>query len=133
MRYCADTWYILKLFERDEKSIKIFDEIRFEKSEMIIPILVVSESLKKLLQRGISEKILDSFFETMDRSERIEIIFFDKLIAKEGAKISLSYSIPLIDSLIIATSKLTDCNLVLTDDGHFKKLEMGKLIKTKSW
>lgn len=133
MKYCSDTWFILKLFEKDSKSMDFFGEIASGKNILIVPVIVFSESFKKLMQRGISEKLIDSFFESVDASERMEIIFIDKLIAKEAAKVSMTYSVPLIDALIASTAKLTDCDFVLTDDEHFKTLERKKYIKTKSW
>jgi len=133
MKYCADTWYVLNLFSKEENSIRIFNDIRLGKDFLILPVIVISESYKKLLQHGISEKLIDSFFESIDVSDKIEIVFIDNVIAKECAKVSLSYSIPLIDSIIAATARLTDCNFLLSDDKHLKLLHRKRYVKVKSW
>lgn len=133
MRYCADTWYILRLFGKDEEALKILDNTKYGKDVLVIPVIVVSESVKKLLQRGIPERLLDDFFASMDISDKIEVIFLDEAIAKEAAKISIRYSMPLVDSLIAATARLTKCHMLLTDDRHFRALGKKRYLKVKSW
>jgi len=133
MKFCADTWYILKLFGRDEKALEIIKNVKFGKDELIIPIIVVSESFKKLFQQGISEYMIDSFFNALEASEKISIIPFDKEISKEAAKLSVSKNIPLTDSLIVATGKLSECDFILSNDSHFKVLQKTKYIKLKFW
>ncbi len=51
MKYCADTWFILNLFEKDIKSVNILQEIKYGKANLVIPIAVYAESVKKLLQK----------------------------------------------------------------------------------
>jgi predicted nucleic acid-binding protein len=61
------------------------------------------------------------------------VIALDEAIAKEAAKISVSYEIPAIDSMVAATSKLLECDRLLSDDSHLKKLDGKKYIKIESW
>lgn len=130
MKYCSDTWFILKLFSKDEKAKQIIKNVKYGKDELFVPMIVVSESYKKLMQKGVREKRINQFFDSLELSSKIEFIPSDKKIAKEAAKMSLSQRIPLIDSIIATTSNLLGCHFVLTAGQHIKNL---KKIKVKVW
>ncbi len=46
MKYCADTWFILKAFENDEMGKKIIEEARLGNAQIIVPISTFAESTK---------------------------------------------------------------------------------------
>lgn len=133
MKYCADTWFILNLFEKDIKSVNILQEIKYGKANLVIPIAVYAESVKKLLQKWISERDINQFFSGVESSNKIRLLLIEKTIAIESAKISLSYNLPLIDSFIASTCKLTNCDALLSGDEHYKTLIKRKYIKVLSW
>lgn len=85
------------------------------------------------MQKGISQRLVDNFFEGVEASEKVELILIDKAIAGEAARISHSYNVPLIDSLVAATSKLTGCDVLLSEDSDYDLLVKGRYIKTRSW
>lgn len=133
MRYCTDTWYILKLSDRDVKAIELLNNVRFGKDELVIPIIVVSESYRKLLGKGVPENKIDSLFNEMEVVPKISVVEIDKDIAKEAAKVCLSHNVPLIDATIASTCKLLKCDFVLSDDDDLKKLHQRRYIRIKSW
>ena len=133
MKYCADTWFILQLFAKDSRSLALIKEARYGKAEIIIPVIVFAEATKKLLQRGIPFSFIDQFFTFVDASEKIEVSVLDKVIAQEAARISLSFQLPMIDSLVAATAKLSDCSILLTADSDYHLLIKRKYFKMQSW
>lgn len=133
MRYCVDTWFILSLFNQDEKSEQILRETKEGKVRLIISVVVFAESTKKLLQKGISQSIIDSFWDGVESSEKMQLVMLDKSVAKEAAKVSLSYNVPLIDSLVAATCKIYGCNALLSGDGDYRVLVKNKYLKMISW
>ena len=66
MMYCADTWFLLSLFNADDGAIKILHEVKNEKARLVISMIVYAETMKKLMRRGISEKIIEGFFSGLD-------------------------------------------------------------------
>src|SRR3989338_4995469 len=122
MKYCADTWFILEAFAKNTAAISLIEETRRGKVRIIIPIIVFAESHKKLMQKGISHTLIDDFFAGVDASETVDLILIDKAIAGEAARISHSYTVPLIDSLVAATSKLTGCDILLSEDSDYNLL-----------
>ncbi len=133
MKYCADTWFILQAFEKNKSALDILQEMRHGKTKLIISIIVFAEATKKLMQKGIPASLITQFFDAVEASEKTELVLMDKLIAAEAARISLSYQIPLIDSVVASTSKLTGCDALLSGDSDYQPLVKKKYIVVKSW
>lgn len=133
MKYCSDTWFILKLFKQDLKAQDIIREVRVGKDELIIPIIVVAESYKKLYQQGVSDRDSETFLNSIEVIQKVSIVDIDKIVAKEAAKVSLSNDVPMIDSIVAATYKLLKCHFILTDDSDLKKLHKVGYLKIKNW
>ena len=133
MKYCADTWFILKAFENDEMGKKIIEEARLGNAQIIVPISTFAESTKKLMQQGVSFQAIELFFQGIENTEEIVIVNLDKNIAQEAAKISLSNDLAMLDAFVAATAKTIGCEYILTKDSDYKHLIKRKYIKVKSW
>jgi len=129
MKYCLDTWFLVKLSEKDPKAIKI---LKGSKNTFVIPSVVILEITKIGLQRGIKKKT-DSLISQLLVTKNIEIISCNTEIAKKAGEISGNYGIPTVDSIIAATTISTKCHKLLSEDSHFDKLHKKKLIKKQSW
>ena len=133
MKFCTDTGFILAVFDNDVTSLSYIQEAKTGKTKLIIPIIVLAEATKKLMQRGVAKEIIEEFWDTIESSNKISLINIDRIIANEAAKLSLSYSLALIDALVAATAKLTDCSTIFTSDSDYKLLVKKGYIKVKSW
>ncbi len=133
MRYCSDTWFLLSLFARDKKSEAILENSKNGKDEIIIPIVVFAEATKKLLQQGISQQKVSSFFEMVESSENVRFLYLDKAIAGEAARLSLTYNVPLIDSFVAATCKISGCDVLLSADTDYRPLVKKSYLKVQFW
>ena len=133
MRYCADTWFILAVFAKEAHAIALIEETKRGKTRIIIPVIVYAEATKKLMQKGIPLDIIEEFFEGVEASEKIELVLIDKLIAQEAAKVSLTFHVPLIDSLVASTTKLTGYDVLLSGDTDYENLVKRKYLKVFSW
>ena len=128
MKVCADTWFLLKLFAKDKKALSVISGLKTCKYEMVIPLIVICEAYKKLFQVGISRKVIDSFVSLLEASPKVRIIPMDRVIAIEASWLSVSFGLPLIDSIIAATAIITGYKNVITRDKHFEILEKKKKI-----
>ncbi len=133
MNYCADTWFILKLYLQDSRAKQIILEVLQNKAHLALPILAYAEAIKKLHHNGVSSAIISDFFDTLTSSEKINIINLDQDIAREGALLSLHNNIPMIDALIAASAKNYNCSVILTADMHYQPLVKKKYLQTLSW
>lgn len=133
MRYCADTWFILALFSNDATARSIISDAKTGRCELIIPVVVYTESIKKLMQRGIPTKKILDFFDMAESSRNISVVPIDRAIAREAATVSLTYAVPLIDAFVAATCRLLACHVLLTADRDYSLLAKHKYIKTRTW
>ncbi len=133
MRYCADTWYILGLFSKDLKAVRIMEGVREGKDRLYIPLTVFAEATKKLLQRGVSKEEIDTFFDSVGSSDKIQLIIPDVMIARESARVSLGYGLSLLDSFVAATSKMVGADILLSGDSDYLPLVKKKYLKVQSW
>lgn len=133
MRYCVDTWFLIKLAQKDTRAIEIKRNAIEGKDRLFLPTIVITEIFRKLYQKGKRESDIESFLRNLITSEKIKTVFLDETIAKEAAKISFSYSVPTVDSIVIATYKNSDADFILTDDFDIKKLGKKKIVKVENW
>ena len=133
MRYCADTWFLLELHKKNEKASRIYKETIECKNRIYIPTVSILELMRLAIRFGESLSKLDSFLNELKTSQKIQLIVLDESIAKEAAKISVSYNIPAIDSIIAATCKISGCNSLLTGDEHLLKLHKKKYLHVENW
>jgi len=133
MRYCADTWFLLELHRKNERAVNIFRETLEGKNRIIIPTVSALELMKISIRTGESLVKIDSMLNELKVTQKVQTIVLDEVIAKEAAKISVSYDVPTIDSIIAATCKLSECDKLLSNDSHLKTLDKKKYIKIEYW
>ncbi|OGL45250.1 MAG: twitching motility protein PilT [Candidatus Schekmanbacteria bacterium RBG_16_38_11] len=86
--------------------------------DIITPAIVIYEVYKKIKKiKGEDPSLI-----ALAQIKRTKIIPIDEKIALLAANLSIKYSLPMADSLILATAKDQRAKLV-TSDPHFKKLE----------
>ncbi len=133
MQYCADTWFMLYLFGKEPKALSILQEARKGQSTIIIPLVAYAETAKKLMQRAVKEQEIDEFFETVEQCRHVNLVYPDKKIAREAARVSLAYSVPLIDAFVAATFRMTGSHILLTADSDYELLAKRKYAKIQCW
>lgn len=133
MKLCADTWFLLLLSEKEPRSLEILRGVISGKDELIVPMIVISETYRKLFERGTHEKVIESIFDELEQINKVQFIPIDKQIAIETSKVSFSFKVPLIDSVVVATSKLLRCHFLLGKDEDFKLLQKKGYVRLKYW
>ena len=133
MRYCVDTGFILALFAQDEGAVRILDNAKHGKDWILIPLVVFAESVKKLSQFGTPQNKVYAFFDEVESSEKIHLVYPDKTIAAEAARVSLTYAVPLLDAFVAATAKIVNCDALLALDSDFDLLTKKRYIKIQAW
>lgn len=132
MRYCADTNFLLALFGLDSRAKELFDGVKRGKDWIIVSYVAYAETIKKLFQFGRSQSNIDSFLELLENTEKVRFVEVDKLVAQEAAKVALTFNVPMIDACIVACAKVTNCDVLLSNDSDYN-LAKRKYIKVQSW
>jgi len=133
MKYCTDTNFLLELFHKEFKAHEIFRKINFDKVSFIIPMLVLNETMKILMQRGFAQYTISAFFDTLQMYQKIKFLSADRLTSEEAAKLSFSFSIGTVDAHIAAIAKLENCDSILSKDSDFKILQKYQYVKVQKW
>ena len=124
---------MLSLFAKDPKARAILHDVKTGKSHLSIPIVVYAESVRKLLQRGVAKDPINEFFDGVESSIKVQISQLDKSIVYEGALLSVSYGLSLIDAFVAASAKLYKCDVLLAADTDYAVLVKKNYIKIQNW
>jgi predicted nucleic acid-binding protein len=86
--------------------------------ELIVPVISIYEVFKRILQQRDEHTALTTIAQMMQG----QVIDLDTNIALSAAKLSTALSLPMADSVILATTRLSNATL-WTQDAHFKDIE----------
>lgn len=118
MKYTADTWFFIKLADKDEKALKIWGEIIEGKGRLVVPTIVLVELTRSFLRKNLA-KDLENLIFGFEKSKKIFLVDLTPEIAKLAGKFADSYDIPTVDSVILATADVTEFTDLLSGDKHF--------------
>ncbi|HLD05269.1 MAG TPA: type II toxin-antitoxin system VapC family toxin [Candidatus Nanoarchaeia archaeon] len=133
MRFCTDTWFLMKIFANDQKARDLVRRADEGKDWILIPLIAFAEMTKKMMMEGISQLKINEFFNDIERVEKVKMIYPSKEIANEAAKVSLSYKLSLLDAFVAATAKNTGCDVLLSADSDYRLIMKQKYLKVQSW
>ncbi len=127
MRIGVDTGFFLALVE-DEPTAKIYwDEIVAEQSDLVLSVLTVHELLVYFYKRGKADLVREWL--TLIRAlDNVQILPVTEDIAQRAAGYRHGLGIPTVDSLIVATLIIANCELVLSRDQDFERAARQGLI-----
>ena len=133
MRYCVDTWFLLELFRNTEKASRIFKETITGKNILVVPTISILELIRLSIRSGEKLSKAESMLNELRISQKVQIIALDETIAKEAAKVSVSYGISTVDSIIVATYRISECDKLLSKDDDLIELSKKRYLKIENW
>lgn len=133
MKYCVDTWFLLELHNKNEKAMRIFRETVEGKNRIVIPTVSILELIRVAIRTGESLTRIDSMLSELKVTQKVQLIVLDEIVAKEAARISVSYNIPTVDSVVAATCKISGSDILLSKDDDLIELSKKKYMKIESW
>ena len=96
---------------------------RTEKSEMIMPTIVIYEVYKKIKCVKGEEKALEAYAQ-MSLTHVVELT---SALSLKAADISISKEVAMADAIVIATAKDYEAQII-TSDQHFEKVDGVKIV-----
>jgi len=133
MKYCADTWFLFELKNKSKKALELYKEILYGKGKLIIPSICIFELIRLAIRSGITLSSIDSLINEMKVSQKIQVIVLDENIAKEAAKVSVTFGVPTVDSIVAATFKISGCDILLSKDDDLSLLAKKKYLRIENW
>ena len=113
-------------FFADGPNARFFEKPLEQTDYLIVPSLCIYEVFKSILR----QKDEDAALQVVALMRQGRVIDIDTPIALAAAKISLNLSLPLADSIIIATARAYDA-IVWTQDADFKGIDGVNYIEAK--
>lgn len=111
----------------DGKNAKYFSPVIENTEELIVSPINIYEIFKKVL----AEKNESTAIQVVGLMQQAKVIGINSTIAIQSAKFSYQFKMPMADSIIYTTARLSDA-LVWTQDVHLKGLEGVKYFKKLS-
>jgi toxin FitB len=96
-------------------------------SELIVPTMILYEVFKRIVQQR-SENDALQVVAVMEQGKVVEL---DSRTALTAARISIDHHLPMADSIILATARLSNA-LLWTQDSHFEGFSNVRYKKTAS-
>ena len=109
------------------KNAMFFAEPLESTTKLIVPSLCIFEVFKKTLQQRGENAALQA----VSLMQKTEIIPLDFPLSLNAAKLSADFTLPMADSIILATARAYKATL-WTQDADFKKFEDVKFIERKA-
>lgn len=106
------------------KLVKFFETYLTKPTELIIPTLIQFELYKWICR----EKDSSTALEVIGVTEKSTVVPLDTHLALYAADLSKEFGLAMADSIIYATSRLHEAELI-TSDKHFKNLPFVKLFE----
>ena len=128
MTYTADTYFFLQLKEKNPKALQLWHEIKTGKGQLVVPTIVFTELTRIMLREGDS-KPLKEFLAGTIASEKVLQCWLTTEFARKAGEVSYQYSMPTVDSIILATALLTEHTNVITADAHFNRPAKERIIR----
>ena len=113
-------------FFADGPNARFFEKPLEQTDYLIVPSLGIYDVFKSILR----QKDEDAALQVVALMRQGRVIDIDTPIALAAAKISLNLSLPLADSMIIATARAYDA-IVWTQDADFKGIDGVNYIEAK--
>lgn len=114
-----DTGYFVRLFERNETAVSVWQDLTDGKIDAIVNPLTLFE-LKKLSLKGhLKMDHMDILLEAVEGMCRVAWINRSEMVYS-GAAISHGTGIPTVDAIIIAGFVQEGVDVIYTTDSHFK-------------
>jgi toxin FitB len=113
-------------FFADGPNARFFEKPLAQAEYLIVPSLCIYEVFKSILR----QKDEDAALQAIAVMRQGRVVDIDTPIALAAAKISLNLSLPLADSIIIATARTYDA-LIWTQDADFKGVDGVNYIEAK--
>jgi len=101
----------------DEANAERFAPILVQTDALLVPVAIVFEVVKVILRESGEDHALQA----LAAMQKATVIDLTPQLATAAAKLSLRHSLPMADSLILATARAHDAT-IWTQDAHFSQL-----------
>ncbi|OGI15004.1 hypothetical protein A3K63_03195 [Candidatus Micrarchaeota archaeon RBG_16_49_10] len=126
-----DSWLFFELKNKNEKAIDFWRFVISGKTKIFVSVLVLYELGLHMFRRGES-RFYTEMKQIILNTPNIHVVDINAEITERALKLSHTYNMPAVDSLIVASYLSKKCESIITNDKHMVNLAGKKVIKIKS-
>ncbi len=101
----------------DEANAEYFGPVLTQTDALVVPVVTVFEVVKVILRESGEDQALQA----LAAMQRATVVDLTAQLATAAARLSLRHSLPMADSIILATARAYDAT-IWTQDAHFSQL-----------
>lgn len=123
----ADTGFFIAYANNHPRAVEIWNELIDGQHRLIVSAVTINEILVYFYRRGGSDKGQE-WVQLMIETETIDVIPVSIEIAVHSARYRHGIGLPTVDSVILGTFLINECQKILTTDSHFHIVDRQKIL-----
>jgi predicted nucleic acid-binding protein len=125
-----DTGFFISHHNRHPRAVAIWQEYAAGQHQLVISTLSLNELFVYFLKRNQLE-LAEDWLAQMRTAADIQLVDVSAELAAQAARYRLGLQLPTVDSVILTTFLLRNCDLLLTTDSHFQIVQQQALISVE--
>lgn len=130
MKIAIDTGFFIGYLGAHPKVMELWQDFSQDQHTMLVSTIVLNEVFTNCLRRGIGE-MAQQWLDSMQALENIELVSVSSDIAVNSARYRVGMQLSTVDSVILSTALLNQCDLLVTSDSDLNQPAIKNLIKVE--
>lgn len=115
----TDTGFFIAHRERHPRALELWQDVLNGAHELVLSTLSIHELFVFLYKRGLNQQA-QTWLDLLAQSERITVVPVTTEIATQSARYRIGLRLSTVDSIILTTCVLQQCDLLLTTDSDLQ-------------
>jgi predicted nucleic acid-binding protein len=111
----ADTGFFIKRREQNSRALQLWEELRAGQHTLVVSTVSINELLAYFFRRGFNQQA-DEWYQVLTQHTEIRLIPLSAELAARSARYRLGLQLSTIDSIILTTCVIEQCELLITTD-----------------
>lgn len=126
----ADTGFFVAYANKHPRALEVWQEFLDGQHTFLVSTLSITEIIVYFLQRGRSKEA-EAWLELLGTTDEIELIPVSEAVAAQAARYRHGLGLSTVDSVILASFLMYECDKMLTTDADFQVVEDQQLLSVE--
>lgn len=127
----ADTGFFVVYANGHPRALEIWQEFLDGQYTLVVSTLSINEIMVYFFQRGRSREAQE-WLELLQATDEIELVPVSAAVAAQSARYRHGLGLSTVDSVILASFVMYQCDKMLTTDGNFQVVEDQQILSVES-
>jgi predicted nucleic acid-binding protein len=117
----ADTGFFIKRSEQNPRALQLWQELRAGQHTLVVSTVSINELLAYFLRRGMNREA-DEWYHILTQHSEIRLVPLSAEVAAQSARYRLVLLLSTVDSMILTTCVIQQCDLLKTTDSDLETI-----------